>query len=199
MKIYFTCSTSEFLKYEKNYSQIRELLIKDNHILTRDWIPHAKELVLSGEIERRDIKKIYKECMTAINEADVVIIEDSISNFSTGHQITVALQRQKPTLVLWAKPKQAHFKTSFIQGVESDLLEFEVYNDETLRKIIKAFIKKYENSRQRNRFHLVLNEVERKYLDWAQFKSGVSRTQLIRDSLRKTIDNDEEYSEYLSE
>ncbi len=199
MKIYYTCSTSEFLKYEKNYNAIREFLIKENHILTRDWIPHTKEMIVNDKIAVRDIKKIYKECMRAINEADLVIIEDTVSNFSTGHQVTVALQRQKPTLVLWAKPKQAHFNTSFIQGVESDLLEFQVYNEETLPKILKAFIKKYENAKQKNRFHLVINDVERKYLDWAQFSKGKSRTNLIRESLRKTIEGDKDYSKYLSE
>lgn len=198
MKIYFTCSTSDFKKYEENYFKIRDFLVAENHILTRDWLPHTKALVDSGHIQDRNIKQIYKECMKAIQEADLVIIEDTISNFSTGHQVTIALQRQKPTLVLWANPKQKHFASSFIQGVESDYLEFHVYNDSNYQEIIKSFINKYENAGQRNRFHLVLDDVERKYLDWAQFKKEKSRTKLIRDALRKSINEDDDYQKYLS-
>lgn len=198
MKIYFTSSTLEFLKYEKAYFDIRNFLVEEDHILTRDWLPHTKELVKAGQTEIRNIKQIYKECMKAIQDADLVIVEDTVSNFSTGHQVTVALQRQKPTLVLWSKPKQKYFNTSFIQGLESDYLEFHMYDKTNYKDIIRKFIKKYESAGQKNRFHLVLDEVERSYLDWAQFKKEKSRTKLIRDTIRKSIEDDEDYQKYLN-
>lgn len=197
MKIYFTASTAEFNKYKDLYFQIRDLLISESHILTRDWLSDAKDRIDQGKIDRSDIKEIYKECMKALNEADLVIIEDTVSNFSTGHQITVALQRQKPTLVLRSVPKNQHFKNSFIQGIESDSLEVHQYDDSNLEDIIRTFIKKYENANQKNRFHLVLSEVERKYLDWAQFSKNRSRTKLIRDAIRKAMEEDGEFGEYL--
>lgn len=197
MKIYFTASTAEFNKYKDLYFQIRDLLISESHILTRDWLSDAKDRIDQGKIDRTDIKEIYKECMKALNEADLVIIEDTVSNFSTGHQITVALQRQKPTLVLRSVPKNQHFKNSFIQGIESDSLEVHQYDDSNLEDIIRTFIKKYENANQKNRFHLVLSEVERKYLDWAQFSKNKSRTKLIRDAIRKAMEEDGEFGEYL--
>lgn len=197
MKVYYTCSTAEFAKYEKYYTSIRNFLVVEKHILTKDWMDEAQERIQSGRIEIPNIKEIYNDCIRAIQEADVVIIEDSVSNFSTGHQITVALQRQKPTLVLWATPKHRHFKQTFIQGIESEYLEVAEYNLENYKDIIRSFVKKYENAHQKNRFHLVLDEVERKYLDWAQFVKGKSRTKLIRESLRNEINKDEEYQKYL--
>jgi len=178
---------------------MRNFFVEEKHILTRDWLARAEYRIDTGEVEINDIKEIYNACMRAINEADIVIIEDTVSGFSTGHQITVALQRQKPTLVLWSEPKHRHFQKSFIQGIESDYLEFYEYRNDEYKEIIKKFIKKYENAKVKNRFHLVLSEVERKYLDWAQFSKNKSMTKVIRELLIDSINNDKDYQEYLSQ
>lgn len=197
MKIYYTCSTADFFTYEKNYFKIRDYLISKGHVLTRDWLPHTAEMLRSGNTVMRDIKKIYRECMEAIKDAELVVIEDTVSNFSTGHQITVALQNRKPTLVLWQGKKHRQFSQMFIHGIESDILQISEYDVNTLEQIVSTFIEKYENCSERNRFHLVLNNLERRYLDWAQYAKGKSRTQIIREGLRKEIDGDEDYNKYL--
>jgi hypothetical protein len=197
MKVYFSCSTGEYKKHRDWYYKIRDILLKEEHILTRDWLPLTDERIAKGDKELLDIKEIYKLNIEALKNADIVIIEDTVSNFSTGHQITLALQHKKPTLVLWQGQKFRQFKQMFIHGIESDILEVSEYTDGNLHKIIKAFLRKYEKANERNRFHLVLNNVERNYLDWAQFIKNKSRTKVIREALRKEIDGDEEYVEYL--
>lgn len=199
MKIYFTCSTAEFNVYKELYFNIRDFLVGENHILTRDWLDKTRRRIDQGDSEVTDIKEIYKACIQAIYDADIVIIEDTVSNFSTGHQITVALQRQKPTLVLWSKPKHRHFKNTFINGIDSEFLEFYEYTGDEYKQIIKKFIKKYANAKLKNRFHLVLGDVERKYLDWAQFNKDKSRTKIIKESLRKYINEDKDFNKYLAE
>jgi len=197
MKVYFTSSTAELFKYRKYYYAIRDFLVDENHVLTCDWLKKTEDVIDSGNVELNNIKDIYKSCMTAIDEADVVIIEDTVSNFSTGHQITIALQKQKPVLVLWKGEKHRHFKKVFIHGIESDILEVSQYTLKNYKEIISVFINKYSNSQQRNRFHLVLNNLERNYLDWVQFNQGKSRTKIIRSGLNKIIDEDVEYRKYL--
>lgn len=198
MKIYFTCSTAEFQSYEKSYFQIRNVLIEEGHVLTRDWLPHTAEWIKENKTDiTRDIKSIYRACVDAIHDADLVIVEDTVSNFSTGHQITLALQYRRPTLVLWKGKKHRQFQQMFIHGIESDILQISEYTDKDLDEIIKTFIKKYGNANEKNRFHLVLNQVERNYLDWAQFQKHNSRTNVIRQALRDEIEGDEEYQKYL--
>lgn len=199
MRVYFTCSTAEFNKYRNQYFKIRSLLVDNKYVLTRDWLPHTEKRLQAGDTEVRDIKEIYQACIQAIRNADLVIIEDTVSNFSTGHQITVALQLRKPTLVLWQGKKYRQFKQMFIHGIDSDILEVAEYDEVTLPKIIRAFIKKYSKAHEKNRFHLVLENNERMYVDWAQFKYGKSRTQIIRKGLKKTIEADKEYQEYLEQ
>ena len=199
MKIYFTCSTAKFKKYRDGYFLIRNYLINQGHLLTRDWLPHTEKAVLAGKTDiKNHIKKIYQACLKAIREADLVIIEDTVSNFSTGHQITLALMYRKPTLVLWQGKKHRHFQQMFIHGVESDILQISEYTKKNLKRVLRAFLRKYENATETNRFHLVLNKVERTYLDWAQFTKNKSRTKIIREAIRQIIENDKEYLNYMS-
>lgn len=198
MKIYFTCSTADFFKYEKDYFKIRDFIINQGHVLTRDWLPHTADKLHHHDIFIRDVKQIYRECVEAIKNADLVIIEDTVSNFSTGHQITLALQNRKPTLVLWQGKKHRHFNQMFIHGIDSNILQISEYAPDNLTEIIKVFLEKYEDCNEKNRFHLVLNNLERRYLDWAQFSKNKSRTQIIRDALRQAIDEDSDYTKYLA-
>ncbi|MFH0936736.1 MAG: hypothetical protein V1808_00370 [Candidatus Daviesbacteria bacterium] len=197
MKIYFTCSTAEFFKYKNDYFSIRDFLISQEHVLTRDWLPETEKMLKVGNNSFGDVKDLYKKCISALKEAEIVIIDDTVSNFSTGHQITLALQYKKPTLVLWQGRKHRHFKEMFIHGITSDLLEIAEYSKDNLKEIIEVFIAKYEKYSEKNRFHLVLNNMERMYLDWAQYVKGKSRTKVIKEALREVIDKDKEYLKYL--
>lgn len=197
MKIYFTCSTAEFSKYKKDYFTIRNYLVEQGHILTRDWLPKTQKRLDDNDVAVNDIKEIYTACIQALHEADMVIIEDTVSNFSTGHQITVALQRSKPTLVLWQGKKHRHFNKTFIHGIDSEYLEVSEYTNDSLYSIIQQFINKYQDSEVKNRFHLVLNNVERTYLDWIQYNRSLSRTKAIRQAIQHQLQNDQEYNQYL--
>lgn len=197
MKIYFTASTVEFNRYKKTYFAIRDYLVQENHTLTRDWLKHTGEKINDGDLNVRDIKAIYKKCVLAINQAQLVIIEDTVSNFSTGHQITLALQKQKPTLVLWQGKKHRYFNQMFIHGIDSEHLEIAEYKPNNLETIITAFINKYQDYNNKTRFNLVLNQYERNYLDWVQFNRGTNRTKIIKTSIDELINNDKEYRKYL--
>ncbi len=197
MKIYFTCSTAELTTHWENYIAIRNYLVESGHLLTRDWLPHTKKRLVTGDTQVPDIKDIYKSCVNALREAELVIVEDTVSNFSTGHQITLALQLRKPTLVLWQGAKHRQFSQMFIHGVESDLLQVAEYDANTLTDIMQTFINTYDDRPEKNRFHLVLSGIERRYLDWAQFVKHQSRTKVIREALKNTIASDEDYKKYL--
>lgn len=110
----------------------------------------------------------------------------------------VVLQHKKPTLVLWQGKKYRQFNQMFIHGIDSDILQVSEYELDDLYKTMTTFINKYENAAERNRFHLILNNVERNYLDWAQFTKNKSRTKVIKEALRGVIDGDRDYSGYLN-
>ncbi len=200
MKVFFTSSTAKYNEYKDLYWSIRDFLVSEGHILTRDYLPHVEKRLKNASREIPNIKEIYKQSIKAILESDVVIIEDTVSNFSTGHLITKALQFRKPVLVLWQTRKDKEFKQNFIHGIESDILDIAEYdnNNELIQSILR-FLNKYQNGQTKNRFHLVLSTPERQYLDWKHFKNGLSRTEIIRKALREKIQNDKEYQTYLEQ
>ncbi len=197
MKIYFTCTTAEFVKYQKLYFSIRDYIVEKGHTITRDWIGETNERIKKDYRKIGNIRKIYLESVNAIKEADLVIVEDTVSNFSTGHQITIALQMKKPVLVLWYEKKHRQFNKMFIHGIESNLLYISEYNLENYKKIVDDFILKYTNLEGRNRFNLVLRDNQREYLDWILKNREISRTKVIQKLVNDEISNDKEYQKYL--
>lgn len=197
MKVFIGLTTSEFEEYKEYYLSIRKHVIDLGHVITHDWLPTAAEQIKKPGW--RDMNKIYWEVVNGINEADVVIIEDTVSGFSTGFETTIAIQRQKPILVMRTKKNNKYFPETFLDGIKSDYLEISHYTLEDCRTVISSFLNKYENATDRHRFNLVIDEVERKYLEWAKVKYELSRTQLIRRGLRKQIDNDTLYQEFLAQ
>lgn len=176
----------------------QRVLIEEGHTLTRDWLPRANLRITRGDEDILDIKEIYQECMHGIREAELVVVEDTVSNFSTGHQITMSLQWNKPTLVLWSEPKHDHFRSTFLEGVESDYLTTSNYSPESLEKPIMTFINKYKHGSGKHRFHLVISEQEKAYLEWKKFQTGKSVTKLIRQLIRQSEKTNSNYQKYLS-
>lgn len=196
MRIFFGCTSEELVKYQEYYSAIRNLIVIEGHILTRDWYPPALELAKKGIINFNQ-KNAFGKVVTAMEEADVIIVEDTISNFSTGYQITYALQHNKPILVLWSEHKKKYASMTFLHGLSSDYLEISRYDLNNIEEIICGFLNKYSNANQKHRFHLVIDEVERKYLDWAKYQQKESRTKIIRQAIREKLNRDKAYSSYL--
>lgn len=197
MKIYFTCTTAEFDKNQQLYFAIRDWIVSQGHTLTRDWLGDTQQRITKNVREVKNIRHIYLDSIRAIRDAEVVIVEDTVSNFSTGHQITLSLQMRKPTLVMWNGKKHRQFNKMFIHGIDSDLLTVVEYNSDNFQNEIQKFLKRYKNISIKTRFNLVINENERAYLDWAQYYKGLSRTKVIRKLLEEKIESDEDYNEYI--
>lgn len=164
--------------------------------MTRDWLPHTPPQI-SRRRRSRNIKDIYRSVRKAIAEADLLIVEDTVSDFATGHQITLGLQRRKPVLVMHLDDPKGSFADTLLDGIESDYLQVSTYDLDNYQQIIQEFIAKYEDAGNKHRFNLVIDEVERKYLEWAKYRYGQSRTRIIRTALRKAIEQDKDYSKYL--
>ncbi|MCA9383608.1 hypothetical protein KC909_04530 [Candidatus Dojkabacteria bacterium] len=196
MKIFFGCTSEEILKYHEYYSAIRNFLIEEGHTITRDWYPGAYEAAKHGVIDF-DQRKAFSKVIQALEASQVMIVEDTISNFSTGYQITYALQHRKPILVLWTGEKNKHATMTFLHGLPSNYLQISRYDLENYKEIIREFLNKYNEAKNKHRFHLVIDQVEKSYLDFASYNEGKSKTEIIRESIRDRMNADDQYSDYL--
>ncbi len=197
MKVFFACTTISLEKYKQQYFNIRDHIVAKGHTLTRDWLPNIKNHSREFEDKRNGSEEIYKLTIEALDKADVLIVEDTVESFSNGHLITIALQRRLPVLVLWHHDKERYFSRGLIEGIKSELLALEYYKDSEYKQVIDRFLGNVDKLNQKNHFHLVMNDLERDYLDWLSFKANKSRTNIITESIRDKMQDDEDYNKYL--
>lgn len=194
MKIYFGSSGSNLKKYKKEYLSIRNIILNNGQDLTRDWLPEAIELFEKG---KDDIirAEIYEEVMHSILEADLCIFECSVTGMSVGHQISFALSKRKPTLVI-LKHNDKSAVNLFIAGSKSPHLQMKNYDTiSELESTIEKFLRN-NSSKKKIRFNLVLEPYENDYIRWASFKYKIDKTSVLRSALDNKIKSDDEYQKY---
>lgn len=201
MKVHFACSTSELTTFKANYREICSVIKGMGHTITRDWLEEAIKIVEGKKVDSLDREDVYNKVAASIFASDVVIIEGTVASFSVGHQVTLGLSKNKPTLFLVAKKpgnkKQAKMKNSFLAGLNSPLLKVVEYDDSNLPDEISDFLNK-NGGRPVVKFNIVLtNEIEN-YLDWVSFSLKVNRSEFIRNLILKHIkEEDTQYHKYL--
>jgi len=200
MKVHFASSTSKLNHYKENYLAICRHVKELGHIITRDWLDEAIKYYEDGKLEI-DRESVYKKSIQSILTSDVVIVEGTVSSFSVGHQITIALSKNKPVLFLVYKDasEKNYFKNNFIDGIKSPLLTVAKYSLHNLRDIIEDFLNQNKGGNT-IKFNLVFTKEIDNYLDWASFTYKTNKSEFIRRIIEKYIDEtDERYKKYLAQ
>lgn len=196
MKVFFTCSTRSIDKYADFYRAIRDEVLKLGHQLSRDWIDYSIN-VAQRKIPDIPSHTLYKDVMSAIVTADVVVVDATVRSMPIGHQLTYALQKGKPVLVLRHKNKGEELERLFIEGSEAkDLLVAEYEDIDDIKKQLQRFFRKYEGKSVR-RFNLVITGAEDSYVSWAAFNYKKTKTEIIQEAIDKMIEKDFVYKKYL--
>lgn len=196
MVIFFSCSTKDILKYKNFYREIRDSIKDLGHSVNRDWIDTSIEF---AEKNVKDVlpPSVYKEVMSAIVTADLVIVDATVASMSVGHQLTFALQKMKPVLLLQYTKGNADIKELFISGAKSPLLMIKSYSSiKEIKPIIKEFVRKYE-SKSKTRFNLVLNKAQDSYIQWSAYNYKKSKTEIIQEAIDEKMEKDKSFEKYL--
>lgn len=198
MKIHFACSTAKFVKYQNNYFTICKEIKELGHTITRDWIEEGVEFFKQKrtDIDRADI---YKKTIESILASDMLVVEGTVSSFSVGHQITVAINKNKPVLFLTyeKKDEKTYFGNNFIDGIKTPLITNRSYNFNNLKEVLEDFFNKNKKGAT-IKFNIVLTKDIDNYLDWASFSYKKNKSEYIREIIEKHIEeNDKKYQKYL--
>ncbi len=193
MKIWFGTTTLKFKEYKDYYLKIRDYIISSKHQLTDDWIGTHGKWLEENPYATRDIKDVYQKVIKAIDLADVSIIEFTVPNFSTSHQITYSLSKHKPTLVMRLK-KDNTFGDSYIEAINSPYLSVLQYNLKNYKEILNDFTSSLDRDSDFRRYNLMLSRRHKYYLDWAATKYNKSKSELVRDLIDSKIKTDSEFS-----
>lgn len=197
MKIFFSCSTIKFAQYKQIYYEIRDFLVAEGHTLTRDWLHNLKHNPREVESVNNGSEAIYQLTLAALHRADALIVENTVESFSNGHLITIALQRRIPILVLEQTTEPRYFPKTLIHGINDDYLQIKHYQATAYRELIRLFLHQSQLLVEKHHFHLVLSGVEKAYLDWLKEHTGQTHTTTIRANLKKQIQHDRQFREYL--
>lgn len=201
MKVHFACSTSELETYKNSYRKICDLIKNMGHIIMRDWLEEAINLIESNTIASLDREDVYNKVVASILASDVLIIEGTVASFSLGHQITLGLSKNKPTLFLVSKKKTAKntnkSKKTFLSGLNSPLLKVVEYDDSNLADILNDFLNN-NGGQPVVKFNIVLTREIESYLNWVNFTYKTNRSEFIRNLILKHMkEEDKQYNKYL--
>lgn len=199
MKVCFACSTSELVARKDTYRKIIALIKEMGHTLTRDWLEEAIEIVEKKAVGTLDREDVYNKVLGSILVADVMVIEGTVTSFSVGHQVTLALSKNKPTLFLIQKltsKKHGRSKDSFLAGITSPLLKVVEYDDSNLADILNDFLNN-NGGKPVVKFNIVLTKEIESYLNWASFTHKLNKSEFIRNLILKHMkDEDKQYQKY---
>lgn len=101
MKIFFTASIAGKEQYKKNYYTIIDILKLKGHEIVADHILKTAPYDIKNETPEQ-LVNFHKKMEKQINECDCVVAETSYPSISVGYQISIALQRFKPVLILYS-------------------------------------------------------------------------------------------------
>lgn len=186
MNVWFGTTTHDWPKYKDRYFAIRKFLLDHGCNLLFDWIPDADRFY-NTEYKNRNIRGIFDQVVEAIDKAQIVIIEYSIPNFSTSHQINYALLKKKPILVMRTETDNPRFNDSYLDAIQSPYLTLITYRPEEYQEILSEFISSSTIEPGQKRYNIVLGKKHKMYLDWAANQYHTSRSELIKQLIEQKI------------
>ena len=107
MKVYFTAAIYQSEKFLDKYKRIVDLLKKHGCEVLEDTTTTS----LEEAIDKSDSDRIeyYKKVIKWIDKSDLVVVSFFPSTLSIGHEITLALEKNRPVIVLYLKGKEPAF------------------------------------------------------------------------------------------
>jgi len=187
MKIHFVAAISQREDYGVYYDRIMDVF-KHN-----DWKLVADHIVgkdLDRIMHQTDEEKVehYKKVMKWVGLADLVVAEASFpSTVHVGHEISLALEKGKPVVVLYKEGRAP----VFLQGLESERLVVEEYNDSNLERVLMDSIK-YASEQQDTRFNFFISPRIGTYLDWVAKHKRIPRAVYLRKLIERDMQNNQE-------
>jgi nucleoside 2-deoxyribosyltransferase len=180
MKVHFIGA----LEGEKNdYARVIEILEKNGcEILTKHSVERKIEDV---EHEDPSSAQMYAKRMRLwIMRADAIVVEATTQVLGTGYEIALALQLEKPVIVLY---RQLQKNTPHVlKGVESEKLQVYSYTDQTLEKTLSMALD-YARDTIDVRFNFFISPKINRYLDWISRQKKTPRSVYLRSIIEQDM------------
>lgn len=180
MKVYFDATPTKLDQYKDTYHLIGHIIEELGHSHTSRWILDFNQSFF--DLPRSLWGNHYIGIKKALELADVVVADISVSSTSIGQQIQHALAMGKPIIAL-----RDHnvYPNIFLEGageVESKIVVVEYTKENLKRKLKDAF--EYISEWLETRFTMLIDGKIKRHLDKVA-DAGISRSEYIRDLILK--------------
>lgn len=189
MKVHFSASIENITSRIELYRTIRQTLVDNGDVLTRDWIDDAFERASTKtRYSQSDAKDIAAETRRSIENCDIAIFESSDQSFGVGYQAALSINLQKPVLILLEK--NARPLGVIGTGQNTTIKKIAYYHDkEEMQQIIRQFIDDNSVLLKDLRFNMLLDRELLYFVNNESIKTGLSKSQVIRSLIKAKIDS----------
>jgi hypothetical protein len=179
MKIYFTASIVGKKHYLLNYKKIVSILKTKGHNIVSDHIIYTSEPEIRLESKEARLR-FQAQLEKWINTADCVVVEATFPSISVGYEISMAIHKNKPVLILYSEGNPP----SLIAQHKDEKLICEKYSENSLKDIIEDFLRYVEDS-DGIRFTFFITSDLALYLDKVTRKNKIPKAVYIRKLLQE--------------
>jgi len=183
MLAYFTASIVGKKYHLPNYRRIVELLkqkeveILDEHILE----VYEKDIQVQSKDKRL---AFHKQLEDWVNKSDFLVAETSFPSISVGYEISMALDRNKPVLILYSEGDPP----SLFAYHENQKIVCEKYTQENLQAIIEDFLR-FVRGESDTRFTFFISSKQASYLAKQAKINRVPKSVYLRGLIDKDESN----------
>lgn len=174
MIVYFTASVVGKQHYLKNYQKIINILQSKNYEVIADHILNMTEPQIRLK-SREERLEFHDKLEKWINSCDFMIAETSFPSISVGYEISLALQRNKPVLILYSTGDPP----SLFAYHQDDKLLSQLYKEDTVEEIIDDFIN-YVEGKNDTRFTFFVTPEISSYLEKVSKKEKLPKSVYLR-------------------
>jgi len=187
MKIYFVASVSGKSKLLDEYQHIVEYLKELGHQVEQNTLDATLDEIQG--LSDTDKTNFYKKTVAQIQACDLVVAEASHASLSVGHEITLALEKSKPVVVLHNGSGATHL----LEGMQSEKMVVMSYEPATLKNILAEAID-FAKDQTDTRFNFFIAPRHANYLDWISKQNKMPRSAYLRTLIKQDLQNNPDYN-----
>lgn len=181
MSVYFTASIVGKKQYLSNYLKILETLHGKKLRVIADHIIKSTEEEIRLE-KKEDRLRFQNQLEKWIGNCRFMVVEASFPSISVGYEISLALQFNKPVLILYCDGDPP----SLLVHHEDDKIVCEKYSPETLEDIVDDFIN-YANDSVDTRFTFFVTPEISVFLDKVAHREKLPKAVYLRRLIKKDM------------
>lgn len=181
MSVYFTASIVGKKQYLPNYLRIINVLKSRNYDVLSDHIIKSSEEEIRLE-KREDRVKFHNNLEKWIGSCHFMVVDVSFPSISVGYEISLALQFNKPVLILYSEGDPP----SLLVHHSSEKVICEKYSPATVKDIIEDFIN-YAEGTADSRFTFYITSEIASHLDKVSRKKKIPKSVYLRHLIEKDI------------